>query len=324
MKYIKWGVLGCSADVMPVVRLLNEMEGSQVVAVMDDDAAVAKSCGAELGVSSYSGVQDLIDDSEVNAVYIATAPSTHATYAILSMRSGKPVLVETPLADTYWDCVRMNRVSEETGVPCFVNFYYRYLPYFDAIKKYLASGAFGEIVSVELHSVGVASETASVGSELWKACAYQLDLLQHLFGVIVEAWGVLDEKRERSALSSCFRFETGIPGSALWVNCQHDGAPSPENAQKNEAGAEGCDGCWVQITGREKQMRFSLSGEYPPEISPADDVFSAAEIAPMSDSHSCQPLLREVLSALQGFNVCGCTSVSATAVYWTLERLKGE
>ena len=76
MKYIKWGVLGCSADVMPVVRLLNEMEGSQVVAVMDDDAAVAKSCGAELGISSYSGVQDLIDDSEVNAVYIATVPST--------------------------------------------------------------------------------------------------------------------------------------------------------------------------------------------------------------------------------------------------------
>ena len=71
-------------------------------------------------------------------------------------------------------------------------------------------------------------------------------------------------------------------------------------------------------------MRFSLSGEYPPEIFPADDVFSAAEIAPMSDSHSCQPLLREVLSDLQGFNVCGCTSVSATAVYWTLERLKGE
>lgn len=66
----------------------------------------------------------------MNAVYIATPPSSHATFAILAMRAGKPVYVEKPLAANYDDCARINRVSEQTGVPCFVAYYRRYLPYF--------------------------------------------------------------------------------------------------------------------------------------------------------------------------------------------------
>ena len=79
----------------------------------------------------YTDAQALLNDPEVNAVYIATPPSSHVTYAIMAMKSGKPVYVEKPLAATYDECIRVNRVSRETGVPCFVAYYRRYLPYHD-------------------------------------------------------------------------------------------------------------------------------------------------------------------------------------------------
>ena len=61
-------------------------------------------------------------------MYIATPPSSHATYAIMSMKAGKPVYIEKPMAVTYEECCRINRISKETGVPCFVAYYRRYLP----------------------------------------------------------------------------------------------------------------------------------------------------------------------------------------------------
>ena len=68
----------------------------------------------------YTDAQMLMDNPNVNAIYIATPPSAHSTYAIMAMRAGKPCYIEKPLAASYEDCVRINRVSEQTGVPCFV------------------------------------------------------------------------------------------------------------------------------------------------------------------------------------------------------------
>lgn len=78
----------------------------------------------------YDDAQELIDDPEVNAIYIATPPSSHATYAIMAMKAGKPAYIEKPMAQTYEECTRINRISQETGIPCFVAYYRRYLPYF--------------------------------------------------------------------------------------------------------------------------------------------------------------------------------------------------
>ena len=109
----------------------------------------------------YKDAQELIDDDEVNAVYVATddevnavyvatPPSSHATYAIMAMKAGKPVYVEKPLASSYEDCLRINRVSEETGIPCFCAYYRRQLPYFEKVKEIVERGVIGQVVNVQV------------------------------------------------------------------------------------------------------------------------------------------------------------------------------
>ena len=122
IKQINWGFIGCGeVTEKKSGPAFNEVEGSKVVAVMSRSEDKARSYAERHHIRKwYTDAQELIDDPDVNAIYIATPPSSHATFAIMAMRAGKPVYVEKPLAASYNDCIRINRVSEQTGVPCFV------------------------------------------------------------------------------------------------------------------------------------------------------------------------------------------------------------
>lgn len=152
MKLLKWGFIGCG-EVTEIKSgpAFSEVEGSSVVAVMSRTEERARTYAIKHGIPKwYTDAQELINDPDVNAVYVATPPSSHATYAIMAMKAGKPVYVEKPLASTYEDCARVNRVSEETGMPCFVAYYRRYLPYFQKVKDIVNSGQIGKVVNVHV------------------------------------------------------------------------------------------------------------------------------------------------------------------------------
>ena len=100
MKKIKWGFIGCGeVTEKKSGPAFSEVEGSSVEAVMSRSAEKARSYAKRHGIPKwYTDPQELIDDPEVNAIYIATPPSSHATFAIMAMKAGKPVYVEKPLA----------------------------------------------------------------------------------------------------------------------------------------------------------------------------------------------------------------------------------
>ena len=149
---VKWGFIGCGeVTEKKSGPAFNMVDGSRVVAVMSRTKEKACSYAVRHHISRwYTDAQELIDDPEVNAVYIATPPSTHATYAIMAMKSGKPVYVEKPLTSNYEDCGRINRISEKTGVPCFVAYYRRYLPYFNKVHELIEQGAVGTVINVQI------------------------------------------------------------------------------------------------------------------------------------------------------------------------------
>ena len=99
-KKIKWGFIGCGeVTKYKSGPAFQKVEGSEVIAVMSRDGAKAKAYAKERGIPKwYDDAQELIDDEDVNAIYIATPPSSHATYAIMAMKAGKPVYIEKPMA----------------------------------------------------------------------------------------------------------------------------------------------------------------------------------------------------------------------------------
>ncbi len=116
LKKVIWGIIGCG-DVTEVKSgpAFSKIEGSELIAVMRRDAAKAADYAMRHNVSKfYSDADKLIADNDINAIYVATPPDTHAFYTIKALEAGKPVYVEKPMARTYSECKAMIDASEKT------------------------------------------------------------------------------------------------------------------------------------------------------------------------------------------------------------------
>ena len=329
MKQLRWGFIGCGeVTEKKSGPAFSEVEGSCVEAVMSRTEQRARTYAVTHGIRKwYTDAQELIDDPDVNAIYVATPPSSHATYAIMAMKTGKPVYVEKPLAGSYDDCARINRISEQTGVPCFVAYYRRYLPYFQKVKDIVKSGQIGKVLNVQIRYTeplrAADAEAIRTGSPLpWRLqpevagggyfydmAPHQLDLLQDMFGVILEARGICANRgglyEAEDSVSACFRFENGLPGSGSWCYVAHESA------------REDC----IEIIGDKGLMNFSVF-DYKPIVLHTSEGTQVLEVP--NPPYVQYPLIKSVCEHLQGIGICECTSVSATPVNWVLDRILGK
>ncbi|MCX2454015.1 Gfo/Idh/MocA family oxidoreductase [Pedobacter sp. PLR] len=206
MKSINWGMIGCG-DVTEVKSgpAFNKVPNSSLVAVMRRDAAKAKDYAQRHGVPKwYDDAQQLIDDPEVNAIYIATPPAQHEAYALMAFAAGKPVYVEKPMTLNAASAIRMRDASLNTGVKLSIAHYRRAQPMFLKIKALLEDQEIGAVRLVQLkmfqpeHSDQIAnSETnwrldpAISGGGLFHDLApHQLDLMVFFFGEWIFASGL--------------------------------------------------------------------------------------------------------------------------------------
>ena len=320
---IKWGFIGCgeatekkSGPAFAVVK------GSEVVAVMGRDTEKTRNYAKRHNIRHcYTDAQALIDDPEVNAVYIATPPSSHATFAIMAMKAGKPVYVEKPLAASYEDCARINRISRETGVPCFVAYYRRYLPYFQKVKELLPQ--IGKVLNVQIRfSVPPrdldynrenlpwrVNPDIAGGGYFYDLAPHQIDLLQEMFGCILHAEGYATNRgglyKAEDTVSACFMFETGIPGSGSWCFV------SDESSKEDN----------IEIFGSKGTIKFSVFTFDPIELRNEEGVKSFSVPNP---TYVQLPLIRNIVEHLQHKGNCTCDSVSATPTNWVLDKILGK
>lgn len=324
-KEIKWGFIGCGeVTEKKSGPAFNLVPGSSVVAVMSRKADRARSYAERHHIPRwYTDAQELLDDPEVNAVYIATPPSSHVTYAIMAMKSGKPVYVEKPLAATYEECLRVNRVSRETGVPCFVAYYRRYLPYFLKVKELVEAGRIGKVVGVQIRFAvpprdldynrkqlpwRVQRDIAG-GGYFYDLAPHQLDLLQELFGPITRVSGFCSNRaglyESEDTVSASFQFMDGLPGSGTWCFCAHESARTDR----------------IQIIGDRGQVTFSVF-TYEPIMLHTEQGVETLEIP--NPPHVQMPLIQQVVEHLQNKSVCRMDSVSATPVNWVMDKILGK
>lgn len=326
LKEVHWGFIGCGeVTEYKSGPAFNQVEGSDIVAVMSRNADRARSYAERHGIPTwYTDAQALIDDPNVNAVYIATPPSSHATYAIMAMRAGKPVYVEKPLAASYDDCNRVNHVSSETHVPCFVAYYRRYLPYFQKVKELLDKGKIGKVINVQIRLAcpprkedyndstalpwRVQPDIAG-GGYFYDLAPHQLDLLQQLFGVVVHAEGYAANRgglyHAEDTVSACFKFENGLPGSGSWCFAGH------------ESGREDR----IELIGDNGILCFSVFDYSPIRLHTSDGI---EEIMVENPQYVQQPLIQAVVETLQGRGDCQCTALSATPTNWVLDKILGK
>ena len=325
MKILQWGFIGCGEVVETKSGpAFSEVEGSSVVAVMSRTERRARTYAVAHGIKKwYTDAQELIDDPDVNAVYIATPPSSHATYAIMAMKAGKPVYVEKPLASSYIDCQRINRVSEQTHVPCFVAYYRRRLPYFLKVKELVENGAIGKVTSVQIrfacpprlldyNSTALpwrVQRDIAGGGYFYDLAPHQIDLLQEIFGPIVRAKGFSSNRgglyETEDTVSAAFQFADGLPGSGSWCFVCHESARTDR----------------IELSGDKGQLCFSVF-TYEPIVLQTEQ--GRIEFHVENPEHVQLPLIQNVVEHLQQSGICTVDSISTTSVNWVMDRILGK
>ena len=147
MRTIRWGMIGCG-DVTEVKSGpgFQKASHSTLVAVMRRNGRLAKDYAERHEVARwYDDAAKLIQDPEVDAIYVATPPSSHKQYTLMRAEAGKPVYVEKPMALNFGECKEMITSCQTAGVPLFVAYYRRALPRFLEIKELVDSGAIGDV-----------------------------------------------------------------------------------------------------------------------------------------------------------------------------------
>ncbi len=322
---IKWGFIGCG-DVTERKSgpAFNMIEGSMVQAVMSRDINKAKSYAQRHHIPKwYDDAQELVDNPDVNAIYIATPPSSHATFAIMAMKAGKPVYIEKPMAACYEDCTRINRISKETGVPCFVAYYRRYLPYFLKVKELIHSGQIGKIINIQIRFAQPPSEmdynktnlpwrllpSIAGGGYFYDLAPHQLDILQDMFGCILEAEGYCSNRgglyEVEDTVSACFKFESGLPGSGSWCFVAHESAKEDR----------------IEIIGDKGMICFSVFTFDPIALHTER---GREEITIENPPYVQLPLIKAVVEHLQGKGLCTSNGISATPTNWVVDKILGK
>jgi 1,5-anhydro-D-fructose reductase (1,5-anhydro-D-mannitol-forming) len=314
---VRWGMIGCG-DVTEVKSgpAFQKAHGSALQAVMRRNGALAEDYARRHGVPRwYDQANALIGDAEVDAVYVATPPSTHMEYAIAAAEGGKPVYVEKPMAMNLRECEIMRKACRKAGVPLYVAYYRRGLPRFLKIKEWIDSGAIGDIRFVRTVQMSKPFEgnaenfwrvnpAVSGGGLFLDVGSHTLDLLDYLLGPIRDVSGHASNLGSRYAaedtVSGNYIFESGAHGTGVWCF----------NAFVNEE--------YNEIVGTRGSVVFSTFAEKPVVLRTAEGEHQEFIDHP---PHVQQPLIQTIVDELRGTGTALSTGETAIRTSRVMEAM---
>lgn len=222
MAVTRWGIIGPGAIAHNFADGLAECAAGELVAVAGRGAERREAFAARYGVGRvYDSHADLIADPEVDAVYIATAHTTHAQIAIDALRGGKPVLCEKPAGLNAAEVTAVTEVAAQEGLFFAEGYMYRCHPQIARVLDIIAGGEIGEVVHLRA-SFGFFAERdpasrlydrALAGGGILDVGGYPVSLAILLAGaapVQVAGSGVVGPTGVDEAAYGVLRFASGI------------------------------------------------------------------------------------------------------------------
>lgn len=322
MEEIRWGIIGCG-DVAELKSgpAFNKVNHSRLVAVMRRNAAKAEDYAKRHHVPKwYSNASDLISDADVNAIYIATPPSSHEEYAIWALEAGKPVYVEKPMSVHAVSAINMLKAAEATGQKLVVAHYRRAQPLFQKIREWINEDRIGPVrfARSSIYKRSLSKEELAIEKTAWRVnptlaggglfhdlAPHQLDLAYYFFGDIEKASGFSSNQAGSYAaddmVTGNILFRNGVHFSGVWCF--------------NVSPADEKDEC--EIIGEKGRIVFSFFDQRPVKI------FTNGKEAEYSFEllqHVQQPMIEKVVEYFLGKGPNPCSATDGVEVMKLIDR----
>ena len=316
MDIVNWGIIGCG-DVTEVKSgpAFNKVQHSKLVAVMRRSGPKAKDYAQRHGVPKwYDDANLLINDPEVNAIYIATPPSSHEEYTLSSLKAGKPVYVEKPMTMNAASARRMVNAASELNQKLVVAHYRRAQPFYTRIKELIEANTIGKILlaRIECYKKPVTDKEMTDPGRAWRIdpsmaggglfhdlSPHQLDMMLYLFGEIERATGIATTQ------GNSYKADDIVAGTILFRNkVLFEGVwcfNVPPEIEK-----ESCE-----IIGTEGKISFSFF-EHKPILMTRNGKTETIVIDPLQ--HVQQPMIEKIVDYFRGKQSNPCSGETGLKV----------
>ncbi|MCB0284491.1 MAG: Gfo/Idh/MocA family oxidoreductase [Calditrichaeota bacterium] len=320
MKKIRWGIIGCG-NVTEVKSgpAFQKTEGSELVAVMRRNGDLARDYAQRHKVPKwYDDASELINDPDVDAVYIATPPSSHKKYTLQAAAAGKPVYVEKPMALNAEECREMVEACKTANVPLFVAYYRRALPRFLKIKEWIDSGVIGKVRFVNISFYQPQSDKdVKADSSNWRVqpeiagggyfvdlASHMLDFLDYVLCPVKEAQGFPGRQTQiypaEDIVSGSFLFKSGVQVSGTWCFSAYQHQDLTE------------------IVGDKGKISYATFDESPLVLSTKK---GTEKVTIKNPQHIQQPLIQLVVNDLFGKSKCPSSGESGLRTNWVMDEM---
>lgn len=318
---IRWGVIGCgSVCEKKSAPAYQQVPGFRLEGVSARSPGKALDFAKRHHVSRhYTSAQDLIDDPNIDAVYIATPPDSHFDLALKVAQANKICCIEKPMALNFHQSQQIDNTFKSLNLALFVAYYRRSLPGFVKIKAALDSHQIGIIRHISWQYNRPPSSQDLAQTPNWRTdkniapggyfedlASHGLDVMTFFLGSVVDAQGICTNQQAlysaHDAIVANLLFENGATGCASWNFASH--------LYQDR----------MQILGDKGSIELSVFGEQP------------AIIYTQQGSHSIYmpkpdpiqgPFVQAMADHLQGINQHPSQGQSAVHTSWIMDKILG-
>lgn len=294
-RIINWGIIGAGnvAEVKSGPAFYKSIN-SRLLAVMRRDSEKARAFAQHHQVPLwYNNADALLENPDINAVYIATPPAYHKNYTIAALKAGKDVYIEKPVTLNARECRELISARNEYSRKVCVAHYRRFLPCFIKVADLLNGGAIGKPLLARLDMLQPVTSNLIAQTEAnWRInpalsggglfhdlSPHQLDLMLLWFGNVLDASGFSTNQGGQYAADDCVmawaRFSSGVEFQGRW----HFAVP--ESAVRDEC----------EIIGSEGRLTINFFGEQVIRLFRAD---GQDEFRLPNPPHIQQPMIEAV------------------------------
>ena len=227
---LRWGLIGCGDIARKrVAPALRDTESSELVAISRARPGLAAAFAKQFGAKRWHAEwRELLNDDEIDAVYIATPVHLHAVQAIAAAKAGKHVLCEKPMAMNVEECDRMIDAARSLGVKLGVAYYRHFYPVVERIKEIINSGEIGVPALAQIDAFEwfnpadddsrswLLQKHLAGGGPMFDFGCHRIEVLLNIFGPVSEVKAlmtntVFDREVEDTSVA-LFRFAGGVCG----------------------------------------------------------------------------------------------------------------
>jgi predicted dehydrogenase len=236
---LRFGIVGCGAASIPVCEAIFASPLTALTAVYDVNAALADDLQRRFQVRKTNTFDEMLSDSNVDAVYIGVPHYLLAPLTERALQAGKHALTEKPLAISLEEIDKLVALAAERGLSLGVFFEMRYAPAHTIAHQLVQAGAIGEIIGVQIQTLiekpitywqagysarslnpwrGIKAQAG--GGVLLMNTSHLLDAVLYVTGLLVTSVAaqigtLIAEVEVEDMASASLRFDNGAIGSIL-------------------------------------------------------------------------------------------------------------